>query len=293
MSNETPQVEEPGKAIHVPAAKPVSRAVQFRMQAMQIANTMMSDWLGTDRAKEAAGRLSVALSAARASSKNPADFDSCTPESVGRVIALCSLTNIMPGTGAGALAYVIPRKVGNVQQLNYQLSHRGINALANRAGMHMIAIPVGYGDEIRVDPDGSCVIVSQDFDNPPTSIEDLRGVVLVVKSLTTGQVIHSGFVARKLILDRRETSDGWKYAEKPGKEYAKETDPWHRWPVEQAQKTAMHYAVGRGWCVIDDTESSLAIAADVKSDVVDGKFERRGVALLKNDLPEIVEEHDG
>lgn len=293
MSNETPQVEEPGKAIQVPAAKPVSRAVQFRMQAMQIANTMMSDWLGTDRAKEAAGRLSVALSAARASSKNPADFDSCTPESVGRVIALCSLTNIMPGTGAGALAYVIPRKVGNVQQLNYQLSHRGINALANRAGMHMIAIPVGYGDEIRVDPDGSCVIVSQDFDNPPTSIEDLRGVVLVVKSLTTGQVIHSGFVARKLILDRRETSDGWKYAEKPGKEYAKETDPWHRWPVEQAQKTAMHYAVGRGWCVIDDTESSLAIAADVKSDVIEDKFERRGVALLKNDLPEIVEEHDG
>lgn len=293
MSNETPQAEETGKAIHVPASKPVSRAVQFRMQAMQIANTMMSDWLGTDRAKEAAGRLSVALSAARASSKNPADFDSCTPESVGRVIALCSLTNIMPGTGAGALAYVIPRKVGNVQQLNYQLSHRGINALANRAGMHMIAIPIGFDDEIRVDPDGSCVIVSQDFDNPPTSIEDLRGVVLVVKSLTTGQVIHSGFVAKKLILDRRDTSDGWKYAEKPGKEYAKETDPWHRWPVEQAQKTAMHYAVGRGWCVIDDTESSLAIAADVKSDVVDAKFERRGVALLKNDLPEIVEESDG
>ena len=293
MSSETPQVEEPGKAIQAPPPRKVSSAVQFRMQAMQIANTMMSDWLGTDRAKEAAGRLSVALSAARASSKNPADFDSCTPESVGRVIALCSLTNIMPGTGAGALAYVIPRKVGNVQQLNYQLSHRGINALANRAGMHMIAIPVGFDDEIRVDPDGSCVIVSQDFDNPPTSIEDLRGVVLVVKSLTTGQVIHSGFVARKLILDRRETSDGWKYAEKPGKEYAKETDPWHRWPVEQAQKTATHYAVGRGWCVIDDTESSLAIAADVKSDVVEGKFERRGVALLKNDLPEIVEEHDG
>ena len=263
------------------------------MQAMQIANTMMSDWLGTDRAKEAAGRLSVALSAARASSKNPADFDSCTPESVGRVIALCSLTNIMPGTGAGALAYVIPRKVGNVQQLNYQLSHRGINALANRAGMHMIAIPVGFDDEIRVDPDGSCVIASQDFDNPPTSIEDLRGVVLVVKNLTTCQLIHSGFVAKKLILERRETSDGWKYAERPGKEYAKETDPWHRWPVEQAQKTAMHYAVGRGWCVIDDTEASLAISADVKSDVVDAKFERRGVALLKNDLPEIVEEHDG
>lgn len=293
MSNEAPQVEETGKAIQVPPPKTVNRAVQFRMQAMQIANSMMSDWLGTDRAKEAAGRLSVALSTARASSKNPSDFDSCTPESVGRVIALCSLTNIMPGTGAGALAYVIPRKVGNVQQLNYQLSHRGINALANRAGMHMIAIPVGYDDEIRVDPDGSCVILSQDFDNPPTSIEDLRGVVLVVKNLTTGQVIHSGFVAKKLILERRETSDGWKYAERPGKEYAKETDPWHRWPVEQAQKTAMHYAVGRGWCVIDDTEANLAISADVKSDVVEGKFERRGVALLKNDLPEVVEEHDG
>jgi recombinational DNA repair protein RecT len=259
---------------------------------MSIATSLMSDWLGSERAKEAAGRLAAALSAARSSSKNPADFDSCTPESIGRVIALCALTNIMPSTGAGALAYVIPRKVGGVHQLNYQLSHRGINALANRAGMHMIAIPVGYSDSLRSDPDGSCVIESQEIDNPPTSIEDLRGVLLVVKNLTSGQVIHSGFVAKKLILERRETSEGWKYAEKPGKEYAKETDPWHKWPVEQAQKTAMHYAVGRGWCVIDDTESSIALSQDTRSDVVDAKFERRGVALIRNEIPEVTQDDD-
>jgi hypothetical protein len=132
------------------------------------------------------------------------------------------------------------------------------------------------------------VIEHQDLDNPPTTIEDLRGIVLIVKNLKTGIVIHSGFVAKKLILDRRETSDGWKYAEKPGKEYAKESDPWHRWPVEQAQKTAMHYAVGRGWCVIDDTESSLAISQDSKSDVIDAKFDRKGVALIKYDAPEVI-----
>ena len=285
--------ESSSNAIQVPMARSMQKAPQFRSQAMSIATSLMSDWLGSDRAKESAGRLSVALAAARASSKNPADFDSCTPESIGRVIALCALTNIMPSTGAGALAYVIPRKVGGVQQLNYQLSHRGINALANRAGMHMIAIPVGYNDILESCADGSCMIQNQDFDNPPTSIDDLRGVVLVVKHLSTGQVIHSGFVAKKLILDRRETSDGWKYAEKPGKEYAKESDPWHRWPVEQAQKTAMHYAVGRGWCVIDDTESSLAIAQDTRSDVVDAKFERRAVALIRNEIPEVIDDgHD-
>jgi recombinational DNA repair protein RecT len=279
---------EESTTIQVPQPRAMQKAPQFRSQAMSIATSLMSDWLGSDRARESAGRLSVALAAARASSKNPTDFDSCTPESIGRVIALCALTNIMPSTGAGALAYVIPRKVSGVQQLNYQLSHRGINALANRAGMHMIAIPIGHNDMLRVDPDGSCVIEHQDLDNPPTTIEDLRGVVLIVKNLKTGIVIHSGFVAKKLILDRRETSDGWKYAEKPGKEYAKESDPWHRWPVEQSQKTAMHYAVGRGWCVIDDTESSLAISQDSKSDVIDAKFDRKGVELIKYDAPEVI-----
>jgi hypothetical protein len=34
-------------------------------------------------------------------------------------------------------------------------------------------------------------------------------------------------------------------------------------------KTAMHYAISRGWCVIDDTEAVRALSADVADDVID------------------------
>jgi len=67
----------------------------------------------------------------------------------------------------------------------------------------------------------------------------------------------------KLINKRRDDSDSYTCAMKPGNEWAKESDPWHKWPVEMAIKTAMHYSVSRGWCVIDDTSSVRALANDV------------------------------
>lgn len=34
-------------------------------------------------------------------------------------------------------------------------------------------------------------------------------------------------------------------------------------------KTAMHYAIGRGWCIIDDTEAARALNADVEAELPD------------------------
>lgn len=275
--------------------KALSKPAAFRQTALNFATMVLTDWVGEDRAREAAGRISVALSAARSSSKKPEDFDEClsTPqgqESVGRVIAIAALTGMMPSTGAGALAFAIPRSVrrGEPKQLFFQLSHRGLNALANRAGMHMVATPIGYDDKIKIGADGTCEIESIDFDNPPISFDDLRGVVLAVKIRDTGTVIHTGFVAKKLIEKRRANSDGYNYAEKPGNDFAKDSDPWHKWPIEQSMKTAMHYAIGRGWCVIDDTESVRALQADIQSDTrtIDAEYVKR-VTLQKVDLPAI------
>src|SRR5690606_28998595 len=50
-------------------------------------------------------------------------------------------------------------------------------------------------------------------------------------------------------------------------DWAQKSDPWHKWYVEMAMKTAMHYAIARGWCVIDDTNSQRALTMDVESDL--------------------------
>lgn len=245
----------------------------FRDTVTMLATSLLSDWVGADRAGEAVGRVASALSSAAASAKNPQDFYDCTPQSIGAVVAISALTGIMPSTGANALAYAIPRRARKNEkpQLRYQLSHRGLAALCKRAGMLMIPTPIGLEDVIEVDESGSVEIKSRDLDNQPSEMEHLRGVVVVIRDLATGHKLYAGWVPKKLILERRECSDAFKYAESDKGEWAKDSDPWHKWPVEMAMKTAMHYAVGRGWCVIDDTSATRALSMDVESDrVIEG-----------------------
>lgn len=283
-----PTPEQP-KAISVPPTKPPTAAQAFGRSVTETAISILHDLVGDEKCQVAAGRVALALRSAASSARNPSDFHECTRESVGRVIAIAALTNIMPSTGATALAYAIPRRArkGEPPQLTYQLSHRGINALANRAGMHMVAIPISHSDQIEDDGTGNVVVKSRDFDNPPTTEAELRGVIVQVRTIKTGMVVCSGWVPLKLILARRAQSDGYNYAERPGNEYAKDSDPWHKWFVEQAMKTAMHYAIGRGWCVIDDTEATKALAADVQSDIIDGEVVARpqGRLVAKQEDP--------
>lgn len=247
------------------AQKPTG-ASAFRMQCASLAQNMLKQWVGEARAAEATGRIATALAASAAASKKPEEFYQCTPASVAKVIAIAALTGIMPSAGATALAYAIPRRPrkGEDPQLQYQLSHRGINALANRAGLHMTTIPVSYKDEIEIDECGDARIVSRDWDNPPTKEEEFRGVVVTIRNTQTGATVAKGWVPKKLINDRRDISDSYQYAIK--NDWAKDSSTWHQWYVEMAQKTAMHYAISRGWCVIDDTESVKALSSDMEAD---------------------------
>jgi recombinational DNA repair protein RecT len=245
--------------------RPPTEAQVFRKRAETIAGSLLTNWVGDKRAKEATGRLSAALAASAAAARNPQDFYDCEPASVATVVAVAALTGIMPATGATALAYAIPRRArkGEKPQLQYQLSHRGINALARRCGQTVIAVPISHRDDVDVDDAGEFVVLRRDFDNPPMTWEDLRGVQVLVKELGSGRVTFSGFMPRALIEPRRAMSDSW------ANERARPYSPWTKWPVEMAQKTAMHYAVGRGWCVIDDTAATRALAADQAADMID------------------------
>jgi recombinational DNA repair protein RecT len=237
---------------------------EYRQLSTNIAKSLLVDWVGEDRAREAAGRISAALSAAAASARNPADFYACTQESIGRCVAIAALTEIMPGTGSTALAYLIPRRArkGESSQLQYQLSHRGLNALARRTGQTMIAVPISSRDALAFTEDGDVRVMDRDIDNPPTSEADLRGVIVLVREINSGATIVRGWVPASLINVRRDSSDAYTFACKKGNEWAKETDPWHQWYVEMAIKTAMHYAIGRGWCVIDDSAAVRAMSID-------------------------------
>ena len=287
---QTAAVEIPLSGEQTAGVVTATKKANFRERCYDISLGMLTTWVGEERARESAGRVSAALAAARASAKDPSDFDACTLQSIGQVVAVSALTGIYPSTGAAALAYAIPRRPrkGEAPQLTYQLSHRGLNALANRAGSHMVAIPISYTDQIEVTEAGDAVIKSMDLDNPPTTEAELRGVIVLVKRLDTGALVCSGWVPKKLIHERRDGSDSFRYAEKPGNDWAKNSSPWHAWYTPQAMKTAMHYAIGRGWCVIDDTEAQRALSADIQGDIVDAEFRPLNrVTLGRNDLPAI------
>lgn len=248
-------------------ARTISEPVKFRQLATDAARAVLADWVGEDRAAEAIGRVSTALSAAAASARNPSDFYACTPASVAKVIAISALTGIMPGSGQGALAYAIPRRPrkGEAPQLQYQLSHRGVCAMAKRAGSVLIATPVGVKDVIKVTPD-DVRFSKRDIDNPPDDKESLRGVVVTVKRADNGAVLHRGFVAKSTIEKRHAK--------------AQTEEVWSQWYVEMAMKTALHYAINRGWCVIDDTSSVRALQADVEG-VVEGEVVSKSVTTTE------------
>lgn len=234
----------------------------FRQTTHAIAGSLLRDWVGDERAQEAMGRIAAAISASASAARNPSDFYECTPQSVGTCIAKAALTGIMPGGGSSALAYVFPRRPrrGEPPQLQYELSHRGINALARRCGMTMIPIPISHSDSIVIDNDGQARILSCDADDPPTEWEELRGVVVICRDLKANQIVHRGWVPKKLIEQRRKMSLSDK----------SDFSPWNNWPIEMAMKTALHYAIGRGWCVIDDTEATRALSMDSVK-IVDAK----------------------
>lgn len=243
------------------------KPAEFRDSTNKMATQILSEWVGAERAGEAIGRISVALSQSAASSKKPEDFYSCSKQSIAAVVAISALTGIMPSTGGNALAYAIPRKVKGTMTLGYQLSHRGLNALANRCGKHMVPIPISYSDKLGTDEIGDVVILDRDIDNPPMTFEDVRGVMVVIKNGENGQTIYSGWVPKKILEARRAESDSYNYAEKSKQDWAIDNSTWHKWPVEMSMKASMHYAVSRGWCVIDDTEAVRALSVDQESDL--------------------------
>jgi phage RecT family recombinase len=173
------------------------------------------------------------------------EIATCSPESVAYCVAMCALTELMPG-GPLPTAYLIPRRAKGAMELQWQISWRGMTELARRAGWRIRAITVDKDDVFSVRRGLHEDLVHEpDPDRSPT-YETLRGVYVVATHPTEPAAWE--WVPKALIERRRQVSQS-------------RSGPWTEWAVEMAQKTAIRYALGRGLVPLDDA-GRFAVSRD-------------------------------
>jgi recombinational DNA repair protein RecT len=218
-------------------APPTLRA---RVQGM--ANAMLVDMVGETKAAEAGARTALAFAAAHRAAKDPSQIERCSPESIAACVATSALTGLMPG-GPNPLCWLIPKG----GQLTWMPSHRGLTVLAQRAGYQIVPVAVGPCDDLVVEF-GEVVSHSQDYQNPPTGLGDLQGVIIVVKRIVDGVTFGRYFIPGSDIVKRSK---------------ARGAGPvWRDWPIEMAMKTAIKWTFSRGLVPCETVELAQAVAQD-------------------------------
>lgn len=202
-------------------------------------------------ATKAAGRITLAVRQAAAIDSK---IYECDLPSIARAVAMCVVTDLAPG-GALPLVYLIPRKSKDratgryTYQLNWQISVRGLEVLAHRAGYRVRSVPVFATDHFRVSLGLRPDIEHEPDEDAEQDWETLRGVYVVAYQHGSTEPFGFEWVPRSVLARLRAESD------------AAESDfgPWKRWPVEMARARAIGYALRRG--VVPLTESALSEAA--------------------------------
>jgi recombination protein RecT len=175
--------------------------------------------------------------------KNPKLFE-CTPQSLIRAMSLSLISDLAPG-GLQPVMWLIPRKnKAGMQECNAEISWRGYVALAGRSGVRVDAIPVFRADKFSI-IEGLTPTISHEPDpDADHTWETLRGVYVRIYA---GDSLSFSWISRGDIQKRRQS--------------AQSDDIWAKWPIEQAQKTAIRYAAQRGRFPLDP-EGSAALAED-------------------------------
>lgn len=208
-----------------PPAKPLSAAAQFLKTTESFAQRTLTSMLGEEEGKKRAAQFAATFSAASAA--NP-DIQACSAQSVAAAMVSSIITGILPG-GPAPGCYLIPKSGA----LQWWLNHRGMIALAKRAGQRIQVRPIFPGDVFDAYDDENGVHFKYENKHPPESEEYkfLIEVVVIVRD-------ESG-----ALLDLHRCSKG--YIEDCRK--VKGVGPvWNTWPLEMAYKTAIKSAVARG-----------------------------------------------
>lgn len=229
----------------------MATALDFKHHVHNTASKAALALMGSDRGKKAAARMVLAFAQAASVAKDPQALYNCSGESIVTCVTTSIELGIYPG-GPYPKAYLVPRG----GQLQFEVTHRGIAVIAQRAGYSIKAVPV-QKDEHVVISFGEVQEHIQDPDTYPDSLDDLRGVYVVLTRLKDGVNMGRAWVPISLIQKRANS---------------RQAGPvWKQWPIEMAQKTAIKYCVARGALVIDSDELDQAIS--VSEVVVDQELQ--------------------
>jgi len=196
----------------------------FRQRVESMATDVMTQVADPEQVARSVGRLAVALR--KAASANDAIYG-CSPKSVAHCVAMSALTGLFPG-GVKPDVYLIPR----AGQLEWQVSVRGLQTLACRAGwLSVVAVPVHIDDEYRVTQGTDRRIEHVPSGKWPSTLSELAGMYVDATHQSGHRVLVD--VPIGVIEKRRSVS--------------KSGAVWKSWEVEMAQKTAVGWAISRGY----------------------------------------------
>jgi hypothetical protein len=216
----------------------------FRQRVEWIARASLKDAVPAQRLAEAVASVALSFASAHRLARDPSALEDCTDESIGNCVALSALTGLYPG-GPAPLVYLVPKspRKGAPKELGWWLSHRGICALALDDGFVLVSVPVHVDDQYRIE---FGEVVSHESLAEPKRPEDLAGVYLTIRRAADGVVL----------------SRPWLSAEKIGVRAAKAItdDVWKVYPIEMAQKTAIHWAHSRGFLPLRSAKALEAMA---------------------------------
>ena len=225
---------------------------EFRRTVETLATREMTRILGDAQGAKEAARFALAFRSASIASPKILE---CSPESVAMAMSMCLLSGLMPG-GALPDVYLIPRRIKGTQTLNWQISHRGLTKLCQRAGAKVTAALVFEGDEFEMEQGLNPIL---------RHVPDLKGENQEMEKLIGGYAIASTAEGREFvwmsvsdIRARRDQSDA---ASSP-------YGPWVKWPKEMAVKTVIRYAISRGVAPIEDMRESPGVQRAVEVDTV-------------------------
>lgn len=217
----------------------------FKRGVLHDARNAMAMLLGSEEGQKAGAKVAMAFVSAVHNAKDPSALLNASTDSIRACIAASADTGIMPG-GAYPKVWLVPRG----GKLQWEISHRGICALAQRAGIKLRAVPVHVNDESLRLEFGEVVAHTPPPDLWPERLEDLMGVYVIAQRISDGATMSRSWVPAALISKRANS---------------RQAGPvWKQWPVEMAQKTAIKYLMARGELVIDNPEIDRAFAVDAE-----------------------------
>lgn len=261
-----------------------SPAQRYQRTVEALASRELTTMLGKEEGARAAARFGLAF---RQTAASVPDLYKCAPASVARALAMSLLTNLLPG-GPVPKVYMFPRRIKGVHEVQWQVAPTGYLELVKRAGVRPVVVVVYEGQQQAVEEQLREIAANPSALYIPPAVdeggswEDLLGAYILAIDTETGSAAPDVlWLPKSEIEKRRNCSDSWKRSGA--------SSVWGKWPAEMIRKTAIKYAVARGYLPLDDT-GLLGLQEDQRQDAVEVIDVLPDEPIRKLEAPDVVKE---